>query len=192
MGFGLADVLRLGRAVNPVGRSGEVDPDQADRVVRPRPDGQLPFGLHLFPREFRIVMVLGIPVDALHLEDAARRGLFLAADRRRIEGEELAVPVVGAHVARGLVHHDRRRDRTALVVLRRNRFDRMAAGAQFIAGTSATMISRPGSLEIGARVEPPQQALGHMEFLGELRQRARVRKARKLGHLFQIAPGSPS
>ena len=39
--FGLADVLGRGRAVNPVGRGGEVDPDQTDRIVRTRRDGQL-------------------------------------------------------------------------------------------------------------------------------------------------------
>ncbi len=50
-------------------------------------------------------------------------------DRRR----EAFLPVVGAQVARGLVDHDRRRDRALVVlgvVLSRDRFDRMAPGGE--------------------------------------------------------------
>ena len=190
VGLGLSDVLRVGRAVDPIGRGREIDPDQADRIVRTLPDGELPFGLHPFPRELRIVMVLGIPGDADHLEDAARRGLLLAAHRRRIEAEELAVPVVGAHVARRLVHHDRRRDGT-LAVLRRNRLDRMAAGGELHLRHVGHDDLGSGALEIGARVEPLQQAFGHMEFLGDLRRRARVRKAGEPRHRFQFRRDDP-
>lgn len=106
MRFGLADGLWRGRAVYAVGQGGEVDPDEADGVVRSRSDGELAFGLDLFPREPRIVNIGGVPVDPSHLEDPAWRRFFLAANRGRIEGDQVSVLVVGAHAARRLVHHD--------------------------------------------------------------------------------------
>jgi hypothetical protein len=124
----------------------EVDPDEAYRVVRSRGDDELAFGLHPFPGESRIVNIVGVPVDLPYLEHPVRCWLFLAANRGRIEGKQVSVLVVGAHVARRLVHHDCRRNRTIFAV-GRNHFDRMAPGASFISGTLATMICVPARLK---------------------------------------------
>src|SRR5580700_3911721 len=86
-----------------VGRVGQVDPDQADGIVWARADRELPLRIDALPGKFGIVLVFRVPGNAFDLEVAARRGLFLAADRRRIEGEELAAVVVDAHVSRRLV-----------------------------------------------------------------------------------------
>ena len=74
----------------------------------------------------------------------------------------------------------------SLVVPRLKHFDRGVSGAEIRLRYVSHQYLGPGSPEISERVEPAQQALGHMKFLGKLRQRARVRKTRKLRHLFQV------
>src|SRR3954452_4857170 len=44
--LGLADLLGLGRAVDAVGGDRQVDPDEADRIVRSRVDRELQLPLH--------------------------------------------------------------------------------------------------------------------------------------------------
>src|SRR5258708_29420553 len=78
-----------------------------------------------------LVFVFWAPGNALDLEVPARRGLFLAADRRRIESEELAVAVIDAHVPRRLVDYDRHfRQIVARLrrIWRRDAFDGRPAG----------------------------------------------------------------
>ena len=45
----------------------------------------------------------------------------------------------------------------------------------------------PGVIEASVRIEPTQQILAHVKFLGELFLRSFVGQARQLGFLFQIA-----
>src|SRR5581483_2650356 len=55
--LGLADLARVGRAVNAVGGRSEIDPDEADRIVWARFDDQWFFGFHALPGELRIVVI---------------------------------------------------------------------------------------------------------------------------------------
>ena len=106
MRVGLADPFGIRRAVDAVALLGEIDPDQSDRIVRAGRDRELAVGVHALELEFRIVMIGGIVGDPADLELPARRRLLLAADRRRIERDELAVFSERAKVAPGLVDLD--------------------------------------------------------------------------------------
>src|SRR5216684_162948 len=77
---GLADPLRIRRAVDAVAVLGEIDPDQSHGVVRAGRDRELAFGMDALELEFGTVMVGGVVGDPTDLESAARRRLFLAAD----------------------------------------------------------------------------------------------------------------
>src|SRR5580700_10666521 len=101
-----------------VGRVGQVDPDQADGIVWARADRELPLRIDALPGKFGIVFVFRVPGNTFDLEVPARRGLFLATDRRRIESEELGVAVIDAHVSRWLVDYDRH-FRQIVICLRR-------------------------------------------------------------------------
>src|ERR1700722_11303915 len=101
-----------------VGRIGQVDPDPPDEIVWAGADRELPLRIDALPRKFGIVFVFRVPGNAFDLEVPARRGLFLATDRRRIESEERAVAVIDAHVSRWLVDYDRH-FRRIVVFLRR-------------------------------------------------------------------------
>src|SRR5260370_10633965 len=88
---GLADPLRIRRAVDAVAVLGEIDPDQSHGIVRAGRDRELAFGMDALELEFGIVMVGGVVGDPTDLVSDARRRLFLAADRTRVERGGLAV-----------------------------------------------------------------------------------------------------
>ena len=195
MGLSLANVRRRRRAMDAIGRIGQVDPGQADGIVCAGPDRELPLGIDALPRKFGIVFVFRVPGNAFDLEVAARRGLFLAAHRRRIwEGEELAAAVIDAHVS-GAPACSRLRsslpaDRCFAFgggLERRNRFDRKAAGpANSISRASlATVKFRSRPREIRARIELSQQSRAHVELLCEFRLRAGVGE-RESSHRIEV------
>ena len=189
MGLGLAYVRRRRRAMDSVGRIGQVDPDQADGIVWAGADRELPLRIDALPRKFGIVFVFRVPGNAFDLEVSARRGLFLAADRRRIEGEELAVAVIDAHVSRRLVDYDRQ-FRQIIVCLRRicrrNGFNGRAAGPQQHLGHVGDGEFRSRPREIRARIELPQQSRAHVELLCEFRLRAGVGETGEPSHRLEI------
>ena len=76
MRFGLADLFRRRRAMDAVARRAQIDPDDADWILRTRSDRKLVLGLHAFEGETRVVMIGRVVRDALDLELAARRRLF--------------------------------------------------------------------------------------------------------------------
>jgi hypothetical protein len=59
MRAGFADLFRVARSMNSVGRLVQVDPDQPDRVVGTGRDGEFCIGSHTFEPELRIVMIGG-------------------------------------------------------------------------------------------------------------------------------------
>jgi class 3 adenylate cyclase len=60
-------------------------------VVWAGADRELPLRIDALPRKFGIVFVFPVPGNTVDLEVPARRGLFLAADRRRIEGRKIGI-----------------------------------------------------------------------------------------------------
>src|SRR5262249_8465406 len=80
MRFGLADLLRRRRAMNAIARRAQIDPDDADRILRSRSDRKFVLGLHAFETEPRVVAIGRVVGDALDLELSAWRRLFGAAD----------------------------------------------------------------------------------------------------------------
>src|SRR5215472_9298356 len=68
MRFGLADLLRRRRAMYAVARRAQIDPDDADWILRPRSDCKFVLGLHAFEAETRVVTVGRIVRDAFDLE----------------------------------------------------------------------------------------------------------------------------
>ena len=69
MGLGLANVRRRRRAMDSIGRIGQVDPHQADGIVRAGADRELPLRMDALPRKFGIVFVFRVPGNAFDLED---------------------------------------------------------------------------------------------------------------------------
>src|SRR5713226_390885 len=76
VGVGLADPLRIRRAVDAIAVLGEIDPDHADRIVRAGRDGELALGVDALELEFGIVMVGGVMGDPADLYPPARGRLL--------------------------------------------------------------------------------------------------------------------
>src|SRR4029077_14371424 len=189
VGLGLANVRRRRGAMDSVGWIGQVDPDQADGIVWARADRELPLRVDALPCKFGIVLVFRVPGNAFDLEVPARRGLFLAADRRWIESKEFAVAVIDAHVSRRLVDYDRHfRQIVARLwrIGRRNGFDGRPAGPQRHLGHVGDGKLRSRPREIRARIELSQQSWAHVELLCEFRLRAGVRETGEPSHRLEV------
>ena len=102
-------------------------------------------------------MVGGILRHRANLSGAAGRGLLLAADRGRVEGDQLAAPVQGANGFCRFVHHDffDLRLRRLLAHVRHHDFG-------------------PGGFQRCFRIEPRQKAGIDVEFFAEQLARAGV------------------
>ena len=86
---GVADLAGLRGSVNPVMIFGEVDPCEADRVVRAGGERLLVGGFFGVPEELRIVMEFRFAGDAVDLPLAERQGIVFAADGGGIERKQL-------------------------------------------------------------------------------------------------------
>ena len=106
MAFGLADLRRIGRAVDAVGRLRQRDPDRADRTVGARRNGQDLVVVALLEVDVRIVGVVRIEGDAGDLVGARRRRRVGRADGGGIGGDQLARCVIGADLLPRLVGDD--------------------------------------------------------------------------------------
>src|SRR5437588_670564 len=132
-------------------------------------------GVNALEPEFWIAMVGRVATDPAHLVSATRCRLLLAADRSRIEGDQLAVLAERADILRQFVdlepgHHAAGRLPRAEV---RHR-DRSS-----------------GLIEVHSRIETLQHFRIDVELLGEELERARVGEVRQPRHLFQIAWDPP-
>jgi hypothetical protein len=106
MRCGLSDLCRIRRTVNAVRTGGQINPDQANGILRTRSDGEGFVRSYAPPGKPRIVVVIWIPGDASHFKSASWCGPFLAANGGGIEAKELSHLVIGAHVARRFIDHD--------------------------------------------------------------------------------------
>src|SRR5438045_3250498 len=116
----LADLVGLGRAVDAVtfGRKG--DPDEAHRVVRPRPDRHRVPDLLFLEVVSRVVGVGRVLGHRPHDETPARRRLLGAADRGGVECDQPIVGAINQDGMVGLVDHHPRGGRTCLCFRRRS------------------------------------------------------------------------
>src|SRR5690606_29076097 len=96
---GLVDEARLGGTVDAVGGLAQVDPHGADRAVGARRNGENLGVVALLEVDLGVVGIVGHGGDALDDVGAGGRGIVLAADGRRIGGDEPAIGIVGAHLA---------------------------------------------------------------------------------------------
>src|SRR6266478_3931703 len=103
--LGLADVLRLRGAVDAVAVA-EIDPGTANRIVGTGGDGEGLFRLHALEVELGRVVIGRVLDDGTNGQRTAGSGPLLAADRRRIKADQLALAVQRANGAVGFVHHD--------------------------------------------------------------------------------------
>src|SRR5262249_58962978 len=148
---------------------GEVDPHQADRIVRPGPDRELAVGVHALELEFRIVMVRGVARYLAHLEPAARRGLLLAADRGGIERDQLTVLSERAQRVRALVD-----------------FDPGDAAGRIARADIGYEDRSSGLVETLAGIEQLQQLRIDVEFLRQQLERTRIGETIEPRHLLEI------
>jgi len=91
MGLGLTDTFRMRRPMNSITCLGQIDPDQADRIVGTGRDGKFSISPHALELKLGIVMIGGVldnPADAV---SAAWCRFLAAADRCRIESDQFAV-----------------------------------------------------------------------------------------------------
>src|SRR5215471_20438119 len=91
MRLGLADTFRMRRPMNSITCLGQIDPDQADRIVGTGRDAKFSISPHALDLKLGIIMIGGVldnPADAV---SAAWCGFLAAADRRRIESDQFAV-----------------------------------------------------------------------------------------------------
>ena len=161
MAGGLADLGRVGRAVDAIGVARQVDPDTADRVVRPGGDAH---PLALAEGQARgVVEIVGLGCHARHRQVAGRREVVAAADRRRIEADQGSGGVIGLDRLLGLVDLDPRD---------------LGQGAVDQGGDQD---GHPGAGEIHRGVQGLEQIFGHVEPLGD--PFAGGREVRTLGGL---------
>src|SRR5205823_3639355 len=158
----LADGAWSGRAVNAVGRRRKIDPDEPDRIVRPRLHREGMLRLDSLEGEFRIVVVVRIVGDARDLERAARRRLLGAADRGGKIRDQRAVTIECAYRPPTLVDLDAGCRPRALAVAAARIAARLARAAE--RDDVGDDDPRTMPLEVGGWIEPLQQVLAHMEF----------------------------
>src|SRR6266571_4878355 len=168
--LGLADLRRIRRAVDAVARLRQVDPHDADRVVGPRPDRKGPVGLDLLEAESGVVAVGRLLDHLAHAVAPARRRLLIAADRRRIKGDERAVAVERTHGPAGFVDFD-------------PRHGSVAAGIDDVGNDD----DGAGAVERPPRVELLQQAFVDVKFFREQLRRTGVIEMLEMRHVFHAA-----
>ncbi|KAG7666532.1 hypothetical protein KSW81_003251, partial [Nannochloris sp. 'desiccata'] len=147
--FGLADLGRVRRAMDPVGRLRQRDPDRAHRPVRPGRNPQDARVVALLEVDLGIVGIFGIGRDPLHRMRAGGRRRRCGADRRGVDGDQAAILAIGPHLTFALVGDDAS--------------DR--AGAK-LAGVD-DLDDRSGSVERDTGIERTQIFLVHVETLGQ-------------------------
>ena len=169
MRLGFADLGRLRRSVNSIAFARQADPNQTHRVVGSRLDGKRLVGAHILERVFRIVVIRRIFADAGDLQSAARRRLFRAPDRGRINRQKLLIGAEDLEHLGILVDLDAAGFLRQIVRRNISNHDLVARGLEFF-----------------SPIERAEQFLAHVEFLGELFARARVSQGRKLLHALQL------
>src|SRR5258708_14484666 len=88
---GFADLFRVARSMNSVGRLVQIDPDQADRVVGTGRDCDFSIGSHAFELELRGVVIGGVLDNPANVVSAAWCRLLAAANRCRIESDHFVM-----------------------------------------------------------------------------------------------------
>src|SRR5438445_228265 len=106
MAFGLADLRRLRRAMDAVGRFVQGDPYRTDWAVRAWRNGEYLVVLALLEIDVGVVGVVRIERDARHRVNAGGRRRVGRADGRRIGCDQLAARIVGVDFFLGLVGYD--------------------------------------------------------------------------------------
>ena len=169
MARALADQPRVGRAVDAVGLFGQRDPRRPDRIVRPRLDRQLALARVAEGQPLRVKGIGRISRHRADLPSSVGGRALLAADRRGIGGEQLAVGTERADRVRRLVDLDPGHGGGQL---------RLADGGD------GDLAPRLG--EIGSRVERLEQRLVHVKALGERLDRPRERQFVELGEFGHV------
>src|SRR5262245_41480896 len=154
MGLRLADARGLWRAVDAVVLLREVDPHDANGIVRPGSDARLGMGSVGVPEEVGVVEERRIALDALDLPLADRKRVVHATHGRRIPAERAPTRPFRGHREIGLVDdepHDLARRRLRPDV---GHFDCLAGAAP--AGARVQALE-----QLGAGVEPLRDRLEH-------------------------------
>src|SRR5215831_11338750 len=86
-----ADLFRVWCPMDSITRLGEIDPDQADRIVGTRRDGKFFMGPHPFEFEPRVVVIGGVLHNLPNAVRTAWCWLLAAADRCRIERHQFVI-----------------------------------------------------------------------------------------------------
>src|SRR6266566_6070186 len=101
---GFTDLFRAARSVNSVGRLVKINPDQADRVAGTGRDCELSVGSHAFELELRVVVIGGVLDDSANVVSSAWCRLLSAANRCRIESDQLVMAPECTNAVGRLVH----------------------------------------------------------------------------------------
>src|SRR5262249_17353160 len=89
-----------------VARRGQIDPNDTNRILRPRLDRKIVLRFYAFEAEPRVVMIGRVVCHTLDLELSAWCRLFGAPDRSGVKCHQIAVAIERGERARALVDND--------------------------------------------------------------------------------------